>query len=92
MKIRIMAFVEFCFNLPKGNRVVSFQTVEKCCGVPKNNVEFLVMKAMALDLVRSQIDQVSETITVNWVVPKVLSQEHYATLYEKLMEWQGKVE
>jgi 26S proteasome regulatory subunit N9 len=55
-KIRIMAFLELVFNLPKNNRVVKFHTLAKACAVPEDHVEFMIMKAMALKLIKGSID------------------------------------
>ena len=67
-----MAFLELAFNLPKSNRVVSFSQLAHTCGVPLEHVEFMVMKAMALGLVKGSIDQLRAEVTVSWVAPKVL--------------------
>jgi 26S proteasome regulatory subunit N9 len=67
-----MAFLELAFNLPKNNRVIEFNTLAKSCGIPDLHVEFMVMKAMALGLVKGSIDQLSKKITISWVAPKVL--------------------
>lgn len=55
-KIRLMAFLELAFNLPKNNRVVSFQKLADVCSVRLEHVEFMIMKAAALNLVKAQID------------------------------------
>lgn len=67
-----MAFLELAFNLPKSNRVVSFQTLSKSCGIPLEHVEFMIMKVMALKLLNGSIDQIKGVLTVTWVAPKVL--------------------
>jgi 26S proteasome regulatory subunit N9 len=51
-----MAFLELVFNLPKNNRVVKFHTLAKACAVPEDHVEFMIMKAMALKLIKGSID------------------------------------
>lgn len=53
-----MAFLELAFNLPKSNRVISFDTLQKYCSIPAEHVEFMVMKAMALGLVKGSISQI----------------------------------
>lgn len=71
-KIRLMAFLELAFNLPKSNRVITFDKLSKICGIPIDHVEFMVMKAMALELVKGSIDQIRGEVTIGWVAPKVL--------------------
>ena len=57
-KIRIMAFLELLFSLPKNDRHVTFETIAKDSKVPINDVEMLVMRVMSLNLVKGKIDQV----------------------------------
>ena len=82
-KIRLMAFLELAFNLPKNNRVITFQKLADTCGVPLGHVEFMIMKAMALKLVKGSIDQVRAEVTVGWVAPKVLENERIGTMLNK---------
>jgi 26S proteasome regulatory subunit N9 len=67
-----MALLELTFNLPKSNRVVSFETLQRACYIPLEHVEFMVMKAMALGLIRGSINQIRGEVTITWVAPKVL--------------------
>lgn len=67
-----MAFLELAFNLPKSNRVISFDVIHKSCSIPLNHVEFIIMRAMALGLVRGSINQIRSNVTITWVAPKVL--------------------
>lgn len=82
-----MAFLELAFNLPKNNRVISFNKLSQICDVSVNEVEFLVMKSMALKLVKGSIDQVRAEVTVSWVAPKVLENERIGTMLKKFEEW-----
>lgn len=54
-----MAFLEMAFNLPKSNRVVTFDTLASVCSIGKEHVEFMAMKAASLNLVNVQIDQLA---------------------------------
>lgn len=86
-----MAFLELAFNLPKSNRVISFETLQRTCSIPLEHVEFMVMKAMALGLVRGSINQIKNSVTVTWVAPKVLETQRIATMLGKFEEWEGGV-
>lgn len=91
-KIRIMAFLELVFNLPKNDRVIKFQTISQECALSVDKVEFMVMKAMALGLVKGSIDQLSEEVTINWVAPKVLENERISVMLKKFEEWDQGVD
>jgi len=58
-KIKIMAFLELTFTLPKNDRNLTFHDVSKVSGIPLDQVELLVMKSMALGLIKGKIDQVT---------------------------------
>lgn len=78
-----MNFLEIVFNLPKSDRVIKFVTIAKECAVPFEHVEFMVMKAMALGLIKGSIDQLNEDVTVTWVAPKVLESERISVMLRK---------
>lgn len=60
--------------------------------ISKADVELLVMKAQSLDLIRGNIDEVSEMVGVDWVVPRYLHIEHLKVLSGRLAEWEAKME
>lgn len=78
-----MSFLELAFNLPKNNRVVTFEKLSNVCGIPLDHVEFMVMKSMALKLVRGSIDQINQNVTITWVAPKVLETDRISTMLKK---------
>ncbi|KRX08556.1 hypothetical protein PPERSA_13037 [Pseudocohnilembus persalinus] len=57
-KIKILAFIDLVFNQPKNQRNINFQTIANVCKISLNEVEYLLMRAMAKGLVRGRIDQV----------------------------------
>ncbi len=57
-KIRIMAFLELAFSLPKNERVVSFLTISEHAKINIDEVELLFMRVMSLELIKGKIDQV----------------------------------
>lgn len=52
----------------------------------------MVMKAMALGLIRGSIDQLNEDVTVSWIAPKVLESERIGVMLKKFEEWDEGVE
>ncbi len=86
-----MSFLELAFNLPKNHRVVTFENLAKVCSIPIEHVEFMVMKAAALKLVKVEIDQIAQQVTVTWIAPKVLSPERIEVMLNKFEEWETGV-
>lgn len=75
-KVRILAFLELLFNCGKDERCLTFAQLAETCMVQPNEVEMLVMKAMSLELVRGSIDEVDQTVTITWIMPRYLSMDH----------------
>jgi len=53
-----MALLELIFRLPKNKRCISFEQIKEATLLNVNEVEMLLMKAMSLDLIKGQINQV----------------------------------
>ena len=51
----------------------------------------MIMKAMALNLVKGSIDQLGGEVTITWVAPKVLENERIGTMLKKFEEWEDGV-
>ena len=52
----------------------------------------LVMKAMSLELVKGAIDEVDQTVSVEWIMPRYLSKQHMQILADRIGEWHYKVD
>ena len=50
------------------------------------------MKAMSLQLIKGNIDEVEEVVHVDWMLPRYLSKTHLEILTRKLQVWEGKME
>ncbi len=54
-------------------------------------VEPLLLKVLAYDLIRGVIDGVKNSIQVSWAQPRVLDREQRSVFSNKLSVWSGKV-
>ena len=50
-------------------------------------VEHLVMKSMCADLIRGQINEVNELVTVTWVKPRILDPVRIDLMRERMDAW-----
>jgi len=50
------------------------------------------MKAMSLQLIKGNIDEVEEVVHVDWMLPRYLSKTHLEIMTRKLQVWEGKME
>jgi len=63
------------FKRPATNRNLSFKDIAATTGVREDEVELLVMKALAQGLLKGTIDQVDSTAHFTWVQPRVLDKK-----------------
>ncbi|GAA5916175.1 hypothetical protein JCM5296_003954, partial [Sporobolomyces johnsonii] len=90
-KICLLALIEAVFKRPTQDRILPFSVISQEAQVPIDEVEHLVMKALALKLIRGTLDQVSSTATISWVQPRVLDRPQIDGLRTRLVEWTDKV-
>jgi len=53
-------------------------------------VEWLLMKAMSVGLMKGLIDEVEQTISVTWMNPRMVEKRQYAVLRDQIVAWQVK--
>lgn len=68
-------------------RQLTFAEISKETCLPIDEVELLVMKALAQDLVRGAIDQVGGIVNMTWVQPRVLDRTQITGMVEQLDYW-----
>lgn len=91
-KVRIIAFLEYVFQLGKDDRNIRFEDIAQVCLLAHSDVELMVMKAMSLELVRGNIDEVEQKVQIDWIQPRYLNKEHLSLLIERMKEWESKME
>eukprot|EP00591_Stephanopyxis_turris_P007731 CAMPEP_0195519264 /NCGR_PEP_ID=MMETSP0794_2-20130614/14545_1 /TAXON_ID=515487 /ORGANISM="Stephanopyxis turris, Strain CCMP 815" /LENGTH=404 /DNA_ID=CAMNT_0040648387 /DNA_START=141 /DNA_END=1352 /DNA_ORIENTATION=- len=90
-KITLLALVNMIFERPSNERTLGFDEIADRTKLSKNEVEMAVMRALSLGLIKGSMDQVDETLSVSWVMPRVLDQSQLKGLSERFGEWAVKV-
>ena len=91
-KVRIIALLEMIFQCDKDERSLSFAQIAETCKLEPSDVEFLVMKAMSLDLIQGTIDEVGQKVHVDWCLPRYLNKGHLEIMAGKMRDWEAKLE
>lgn len=91
-KVRIISFLELLFTVDKDDRSLRFDRIAAHCQVDKPDVEMLLMKALSLQLIKGNIDEVEEVIHVDWMLPRYLSKQHIEIMVRKLQDWEEKMD
>ncbi|CAH0699443.1 unnamed protein product [Spodoptera exigua] len=86
-KIAILCLMEMAFNRTSAQRKLTFAEIAREARVPIDEVELLVMKALAEKLIRGHIDQVNSTAHIGWVRPRALPRAGAAALAARLDAW-----
>lgn len=90
-KMQLMCLMEIVFEKGATERVISFDEIARRTGLQANQVEYLLLKGLSLNLIRGTIDQVDQSVHVVWVQPRVLDSSQVSNMRNKLGEWLGKV-
>ena len=90
--MRIISLLELLFEVEKDDRSLKFERIARHCQLEKNDVELMLMKAMSLQLIKGNIDEVEEVIHVSWILPRYLSRGHLEIMVRKLQDWENKMD
>lgn len=88
-KARILAMMEYVFG--NGKRLLTFEELGVVMNINEDEIEYLVMKAMALGLVKGEIDEVEKVVVVNWLQPRVLDENRISLLNNRITEWKKTI-
>ncbi|EDV94979.1 26S proteasome non-ATPase regulatory subunit 13 [Drosophila grimshawi] len=90
-KISLLCLMEMTFKRSAIERAISFADIASETKLPAKEVEYLIMKALALDLVRGEIDQVAGVVNMSWVQPRVLNRAQIVGMASTLDTWMGAI-
>lgn len=90
-KITLLALVNMVFERPSSERTLKFEDIAKQICVTQDRVEWVIMRALSLGLMKGSMDQVDGTVTVTWIMPRVLDAEQTKALSIRFGEWAGQV-
>ena len=90
-KITLLALVNMVFERPSLERTLSFEDIAERIVVPMDKVEWVIMRALSLKLIKGTMDQVEQTVDVTWVMPRVLDNKQMSELATRFGEWAVKV-
>ena len=88
-----MCLAEMLFGRigPGADRTVPFADIASAARLRHEEVELLVMRALSLGLIKGHMDQVAQTLRVQWVQPRVLQTEQVADMSQRLAQWNATV-
>lgn len=90
-KLTLLALVNLIFEKHSSERTLGFQEIAERLHVPLEQVEWVVMRALSLHLIEGSMDQVEQTVSITWVLPRVLDTTQLQALASRFGEWAVKV-
>lgn len=90
-KMCLMALVECIFAHLKESRQLAFAVIAEASRVPVEEVEFLLMKALSLGIIKGSIDEVGQSVTIDWVQPRVLDRSQLMDLRASIHSWKERI-
>ena len=90
-KVMLLALVNMVFEKGSSERTMKFGDIGERLQVEAEQVEWIVMKALSLGLIKGSMDQVDGVVDVTWVMPRVLDENMMKGLATRFEEWAAKV-
>lgn len=86
-KVRLMALLHLVFYTPADQRTFTFQNLAQRCSLPADDIEELILSALALKIIKGTIDGLEEKVEVSWVQPRILSVSEIRELASRVGSW-----
>jgi 26S proteasome regulatory subunit N9 len=91
-KLRLLALVNLVFEKSASDRVVRFDEIAAYLQIPLDQVEWVVMRACSVEILRGSIDEVDQQVHVDWVLPRVLTPDQMRALAARYGTWADQVQ
>jgi 26S proteasome regulatory subunit N9 len=90
-KVTLLSLIHMITERPSNERTLSFMEIATRLNVPITSVELVIMRALSLQLLEGRMDQVEQTLSVTWVMPRVLNSSQTQDLATRFGEWAIRV-
>lgn len=90
-KLTLLALVHLVLDKDASDRTLTFEEMATRLHIDMDQVEWVVMRALSVQLVKGTIDQVQKTVHIDWVMPRILNAAQMADLANRFGEWAAKV-
>jgi 26S proteasome regulatory subunit N9 len=89
-KIALLAVMELASTRPGSDRSIPVAELSRVTRLPGDQVEWLVMRALSLGLIKGSIDEVSQVVHFTYVRPRVLDDAQVSAIRDRIEDWRAK--
>jgi hypothetical protein len=89
-KVVLMTLMAIAAARPASERSLTFAEVSSNCGIPIDQVEWVVMRACAKGLIKAIIDGATDVVEVSYVRPRALGLEAVGRLAHAVRGWSAR--
>jgi len=90
-KMTLLALVQMVERPARSDRTLEFTDIATRLEIPLEQVEWVLMRAFAVNLMKGSMDQVDGTARITWVLPRTLNRDQMSDLAVRFGEWAAKV-
>ena len=89
-KITLLAVMELASATPSATRSLSFEELAAHTHLPVDQMEWVLMRAMSLGLIKGKINEVARTARITFVKPRVLDNVQIGVLKSRVDSWRER--
>jgi 26S proteasome regulatory subunit N9 len=89
-KLVLIALMNLVFDTPPQERTISYAAIAERVRMPVDQVDWILMKALSLGLIKGRIDEVAQSIDVSWVQARVMSIAQARVMEDNVNAWVAK--
>lgn len=86
-KAVLLCVLNIAFNRNPHNRDIEFVDISTKASIPLEYLEWALMRAFSIGIIRGTIDQVNQRVSITWVQPRTLDQVHLNGVTSAVQLW-----
>ena len=89
-KAVLLGLLNIAFDRDPHDREIKFSEISSKTCIPEDNVEWALMKAFSIGVIRGTINQVEGTVSISWVQPRTLDEGHLNRVTTAVRKWNDR--
>ena len=90
-KVVLLSVMNLVFERAAHDRTIAFAEISSRSRIAIDQVEWVLMRAMSLGLIKGTIDELAQTASITWVQPRHMDMDQVKQLGNQLNTWTNKV-